>query len=251
METTKVVLLKEENNFDWVINPAGRVSTAQAAQAALNQAAEKADISVKDIDCIIATGTGRQYVSFAHQAVPEFLCLAEGIDILLPSVRILLDLGARKSLAVKCHGGKAMKTALSDKCAAGTGAFLEMLAAILKIDIRQMDDLFFNAKRDLELQSTCAVFAESEMISLVHGGARPEDIVRGVFRGLAGRVYPQLFELGIEKDIAVVGGIAGSKAMIAALEEMVGFKILVPENPQIAGALGAAHMARAQRSKIS
>jgi len=114
-----------------------------------------------------------------------------------------------------------------------------------------MDELFFKSKKNLELQSTCAVFAESEIISLVHGGAGPEDIVRGVFHGLAGRIYPLLFELGLEKDIAVVGGIAGSKAMIAALEEMVGFKILAPENPQIVGALGAALIARGQRSKMS
>ena len=250
MEITKVVILKDGNDFTWATDTAGNDSTAYVAQTVLNQAIEKANIAFKDLDYIMVTGTGRMNIKFANKEIPEFLCLAKGINHVLPSTLILLDLGARKSLAVRCSDGKAMKIAASDKCASGTGAFLEMLVTILKIGIPEMDELFFKSKNDLEIQSTCSVFAESEIISLVHSGCRREDIVRGVFRGLAGRIYPQLYGLGMEKDIALVGGVARSKAIVVALEEKVGFKILVPENPQIIGALGAALIAREQRSKL-
>ncbi len=218
---------------------------------ALNQAAEKAKVSVNDVGHIVATGVGRKYITLATEESPEFLCLSKGIDFLLPSTRTLLDLGARKSLAVKCSGGKTMKFATSSKCAAGTGTYLEMVANVLNVNIYEMGELFFKSKESLEMESTCAVFAESEIISLVHAGAKPEDIVKGVFRGLAGRIYSQLLEVGIEKHVAVVGGVAKSKAMVSALEEKVGFKILVPENPEIVGALGAALIAQEARSAPS
>lgn len=251
METTKAVILKEDREYQWVICPGGSESTAQVAQTALCRAAEKAEVLVKDIRCIVATGVGRKYITFGNQELPEFLCLAKGIDFLLPSTTTLLDLGARKSLAVKCSGGRAMKFVSSGKCAAGTGTFLEVAANILRINICEMDELYFKSNKYLEIQSTCAVFAESEIISLIHSNEKAEDIVRGVFRGLAGRIYSQLLELGVENDVTVVGGVAKSKAMIAALEERVGFKLLVPENPEIVGALGAALIAQEARSAMS
>jgi predicted CoA-substrate-specific enzyme activase len=248
METTKAVVLKESGESDWVINQRGNESTIEAAQSVLDEAAQKGSISVNDIDFIVATGMGREYISFANRELQESICLARGIYSLLPSTRILIDLGARKSLAMKCNEGKVMKTAMSGKCAAGTGAYLDMVSNVLSIDIFDMDELYFKSEEDLEILSTCVVFAESEIISLVHSGVKPEDIVRGVFRGLAGRAYSQILELGIDKDIALVGGVANSRAMIAALEEKMGFNILVPENPGIVAALGAALIAREVRS---
>ncbi|MFC1899973.1 acyl-CoA dehydratase activase [Chloroflexota bacterium] len=248
METTKAVILKENGESDWVISRRGNESTIEAAQSVLDEVARKGKISVKDIDYIVATGMGREYITFASRELQEFICLAKGIDSLLPSTRILIDLGARKSLAMRCNGGRVLKTAMSGKCAAGTGAYLEMVSNVLSVNIHDIDKLFFESKEDLEILSNCVVFAESEIISLVHSGVKTEDIVRGVFRGLAGRAYSQFLELGIEKDITLVGGVANSKAMITALEEKLGFDILVPENPGIIAALGAAIIAQEARS---
>lgn len=205
----------------------------------------------KDIEFIVCTGMGREYVTFARQKLPEFMCLARAIDFLTPAARILLDLGARQSIAIKCRGGKALKLAPSSKCAAGTGAYLKMVANIFNLTVDQMSELSFNAKADLEIQTTCAVFAESEIISLIHNSAGAADILRGVFRGLAERLYPQLLEIGIEKEIAVTGGYAGNKAIIAALETLAGFRLLVPENPIITGALGAALIGQTRRSETA
>lgn len=210
-----------------------------AAQIALTDVAKIADISIKNIDMVIATGAFREQISFASYKKSEFLCLARGIEHLLPSTRTLLDLGARKSLAVKCFAGKAIKVNTSNKCASGNGAYLEILKDILKINNNDLDDLFFQSANNIEIHSNCAVFAESEIISLLHSGVKPEDIVRGVFKGLAGRLYSQLLELGVEKEIAIVGGVAKSKAIVVALEEILKLKVSVPENPEIVGALGA------------
>ena len=251
MEITKAVVLKGEKDFDYISLPGGRESTAQVARGALHRVIEKAGISAHDIGFIVATGMGREQVTFADQKLPEFLCLARGIDFIWPSARTLLDLGTRKSLIMKCNGGKAIKVASNNKCAAGTGAFLKMAANILNVSVDGMSELSFKSKANLDIQSTCAVFAESEIISLIHNGAKPEDILRAIFKGLSGRIYSQLLEVGINKDVVAVGGIARIQALIAALEEMAGCRIQIPENPDIIGALGAAIIGQKQRSTIS
>ncbi len=146
MEITKAVILADEEDPVWAVIPGGMESTADTAQKALRQAAEKAGISVNDIDRISATGAGNQYIEFTNQKLPEFLCLARGIDSVLPSIKILLDLGARKSLAVKCSGGKALKLAASSKCAAGTGDYLKMVANIFNINTDEMSERSFKSK---------------------------------------------------------------------------------------------------------
>ncbi|MBN1848398.1 MAG: hypothetical protein JW932_07420 [Deltaproteobacteria bacterium] len=244
MDRTKAVISKGDGDPVWVIVPGGTESTEKVAHMALQLAAEKAGVAATGIRHITATGAGREYISFADQEAPEFQCLARGIHSILPSTRILLDLGARKSLAVKCKEGRTLKVASSSKCASGTGTYIEMVSTILGVDFVEMTELALQSKENLTIQSTCAVFAESEIISLVHDGVKIEDIIWGVFRGISGRIYPHLLDLGIEQDITAVGGVARSKAMILALEEIVGYNINVPEHPEIIGALGAAMIGR-------
>ncbi len=251
MEITKAVILKGEKDFDYITLSGGRESAAQTARKALNQLIEKAGISVKDVNFIVATGLGREQITFANQNLPEFLCLVRGIDFLWSSTRTLLDLGARKSLVIKCNGGKAIKVATSSKCAAGTGTFLKMVANILSTSVDRMSELSLKSKTEVDIQSICAVFAESEIISLIHNGAKPEDILKGVFKGLAGRIYPQLLEVGINEDVVAVGGITRIRALITALEEMAKCRIQVLENPDITGALGAAIIGQKSRSIAS
>jgi predicted CoA-substrate-specific enzyme activase len=251
MEFTKALVLKGEKDFDFIILPGGMESTAQVARRALDQVIKKAGISQQDIGFIIATGMGREQVNFAAQNLPEFLCLARGIDFLYPSARTLLDLGTRKSLVMKCNGGKALKVSAGNKCAVGTGTYLKMVANILNVSVDQMSALSLTSMANLDIQSTCAVFAESEIISLIHNGAKPEDILRGIFQGISGRIYPQLLEVGVNNDIVAVGGISRIQALIAALEQMAGCRIHVLDNPDITGALGAAIIGQKQGSSKS
>ena len=244
METTKAVVLTGNERYEWAIVPGGTESTARIAQVALDQAAGKARVSSKSIRNIITTGAGANHIPWGKEEKVESFCLSRGINFLFPSTRTLLDLGATKSLALRCEAGKVVKTTASGKCAAGTGTYLKMVAAVLRIDLVEADRLYFQSHADLEIQSPCAVFAESEIISQVHAGKKVEDIVRGVIRGLAGRIYSQLLDVGIEKDVAAVGGLARSNAMRSALQEVLHFEILIPEVPEIVGALGAALFAQ-------
>ncbi len=243
-ENIKAVVLSEGGVLCWMDIPVGTESVVQVAQRALSQATEKANIALNDIERIVATGAGRKYISFANHESAMFLCLAKGVDWLLPSTRTVLDLGARKLLVVKCDRGRVVKFASGDRCAAGCGAYLEVVANILGIEVDGMAALSLKSKEHLEIQAICAIFAESEIISLIHMGKKIEDILKGMFRGLARRMYSQLLQVGIEKDVVAVGGAAKNVALITALQELAGCEIIVPDNPNIVGALGAALIAQ-------
>ena len=207
------------------------------------QASNKAGISRHEIQYVVATGVGRKYIRFAQEDSPEFLCLAKGIHQVLPSTRTLLDLGAQKSLVVKCNEGKVTKFISANRCATDTGTYLEIVGNVLGLKIDELANLPLKAKQDLKIQATCTVFVESEIISLIHGGENPEVILVGAVRGMAQRIYSQLLEAGLEKDVVMVGGVAKIRAAVKALAELVGHEILVPDNPDIVSALGAAIIA--------
>jgi predicted CoA-substrate-specific enzyme activase len=244
IETTKVVVLDEGAIVSRRIYIGGNEDAVKLGEKALYQAAKDAGLNTSDIDHIAATGIGDINFSFAGKRVPEVSCIARGIDFLLPSTRTALDLGAGKSLAVRCEHGKAIKIARNDKCASGTGKYLDIVAAILGIDIAEMTGLSLKSGEPAEVQGTCAVFAESEVISLVHTGTKPEDIARGALIGLARRVYPLLLEIGMEREVSLLGGVALNKGLVNALQDLAGFALQVPEEPQIVTALGAALIAR-------
>jgi predicted CoA-substrate-specific enzyme activase len=248
MEVTKAVLVNETGMVGWSAIPGGRDSADQVARQVLSQLMIKSGISSSNIDCVVATGIGKDYVSLANQKAPEFMCLASGVNMLLPSTSICLDLGTRKSLAVKCRDGKTLKMASSSKCAAGTGTYLKMVANIFNMSIEETSQYSMKSQIILDIQTTCAVFAESEIISLIHNGNKPEDILKGVFRGLAERIYPQLLELGAEREITLVGGFAKIPAIVTNLEALVGFPLQIADNPLIVGALGAALIGQKKRS---
>lgn len=244
IETTKVVVLNDNKIVSRSIYIGGNEDAVKLGEKALYQAANDAGLSTSDIDCIAATGIGGIQLSFAGKRAPEVSCIARGIDYLLPSTGTAMDLGAGKSLAIRCDHGKAIKIARNDKCASGTGKYLDIVAAILGIDIAEMTDLSLKSKEPAEVQGTCAVFAESEVISLVHTGTKPEDIAKGALVGLARRVYPLLLEVGMEREVSLLGGVALNKGLVNALQELAGFALQVPAEPQIVTALGAALFAQ-------
>ncbi len=247
IENIKVVLLSNHQLLSHVVVHAGTESTDTAAEEALRRVLEKACIQMRDIDHIAATGTGKSTLSFIEEQLPEFMCLAKGVDRVLPSTKTVLDLGAHHSLAMRCHQGRAIRIATNDKCAAATARCLQMAAMLLGIRVEEMTTLSLKSKEHLSIQSNCAVFAESEIISLIHTKKKPEDILKAVFTGLAQRVYPLLVEVGLEKDVTIVGGMAKSIGIVKAIEELVGYSILVPDNPEVVGALGAALIAGERR----
>jgi predicted CoA-substrate-specific enzyme activase len=230
----------------YCVLPAGGEITAVVAEQALRQAAETAGISVgdvSDIGFIAATGSGRKSVPFAKQKTPELACLAKATGWLFPSGKTVIDIGAEKCLALQISGGRTLNFALNDKCAAGSGAFLETVADMLHLPLDDIGPLSLRSQEALEIKNTCVVFAESEIISLIHAKKAREDILRGVFEGLALSIYSLMTRIGVEQDVVMVGGVAKNIGMVKALEKHVGLDIIVPDNPEIAGALGAALVA--------
>ena len=167
--------------------------------------------------------------------------------MLLPTARTVVDLGAETSTVLKINDrGRVTDWAGQDKCAAGTGMFLQTMAKLMQISLDEMADYSLRAKNRADISGTCAVFAESEVISHIHRvpPTPKEDIIAGIHASMVSRIMGLLKRLGIEKEVAVVGGVARNKGLIDIMEKEIGFKVLVPENPELVAALGAAILAK-------
>ena len=240
MHSVKVCLLDGDSLRGHLTTPCGRNSAKTVADNALNLCLEKAKADRHDIKGILCTGTLRMELPGTDGFVSMPASLAKGCSRISPKIRTAVDMGAVKTVAVRTDRGRLTKSASNDKCAACSGMYLEMVARILGVSIEDMGRLSLESNDPVEVSSTCAVFAESEIVSLINNKKKVEDILRGVFLALARRTYPLLVNVGLEKDVAMVGGVAHNVGVVKALEEQVGFNLVVPPFPDIAGALGAA-----------
>ena len=213
----------------------------ETAQKALNKAIEEAGIKRDDVKKIVATGAGRKSVPFADTTVTEVTADAKGTIFLMPSVRTVIDIGAEEARGISCDDtGRVLDFAKNDKCAAGSGAFVESMARALEIKVPQMIELSLQSTQDAPINATCAVFAESEVVSLIHSGIAKADIAHAVHDAIGSRVSSMVRRLQIDQDIALIGGVANNAALLDIMKKHLGSDIKVPENPQFIGALGAA-----------
>jgi predicted CoA-substrate-specific enzyme activase len=243
--TTKVVVREADNISSSVIIPSGEEAEITAREA-IKLALGLADIDFNNDVCIVSTGIGGKSVSFVKQQKSITTCLARGISALFPSVRMLIDMGAESSTIVKLNErGRLTDWLGHDKCAAGTGIFLQQMAKLMQMPLEEMAAISLKAKNAADITSTCAVFAESEVISHVHRDPPTprEDIIAGIYASLVSRIMALAKRVGIEKDVAVAGGVALNVGLVNSLEKEMGFKVLVPEKPQLVAALGAAVIA--------
>lgn len=243
---TKVVLMKESEVHAEEVVPAEFEAADQTAEKGLDMALSQAGIIRAEVTYIVATGRGKSFIPFADETAPEVMCLAQGIYRTMPTVRSILDVGAEKSLAVRCSEGRVINMASSDKCASGTGTSLQMVSDILNVPLDKMGEISLSSTETVEVDNTCAVFAESEIISLIHAKKKPQDILKGVYRGLALRLQPMLVQVGLEREVGMVGGVSLDIGVRRAMEEQLGHEIIIPENPLTINALGAAILAGAK-----
>jgi predicted CoA-substrate-specific enzyme activase len=245
-ETTKAVILDGGRVLSHSIGHQGRQSAVSVAASMLDEAAQKAGVSLDQLEHVGVTGIGREQVNGGWVKVPEPSALARGIPHFVPSAKTVLDIGAQKALAVGCVDSRVRKQAKNEKCASGSGLYLEVVCDILGVDIDEMGALALTAEAPVEVAHVCTVFAESEIISLIHvKRERKENIVAGVLLGMAKRLYPLVLKAGMEQDVAIVGGVAKNRGVLKFLEQTVGFSVLTTEDPEIVGAVGAAVTARA------
>jgi predicted CoA-substrate-specific enzyme activase len=200
--------------------------------------------SAKDIVCTIATGYGAKMVSFADEVITDITCHSKGIFYLFPSVRTVVDVGDLYSKAFRIDKeGNLVTFLLNAKCAGGTARILKVIAKVLQLKVDDLGELSLKSKRRIDFNTNCAVFAESEAVSRIAEGVAKEDLLAGIHRALAAQLNSLAERVGIEKDYALVGGGARDIGLIKAIEEITGMNIIVPLEPHLTAALGAAILA--------
>jgi len=207
-------------------------------------ALEAAGLGWGKIVAVVATGRGRSSVDFAYRQSSEVLCQARGALWLFPLARTVINLGAESSRVISLSDdGRVKSFATNDKCAAGSGLFLESMAYLMGVSVAEMGELALAAETAEEVSSRCAVFAESEVISHVHRGVAKERVLAGLHRAVADRILDLVSRVTIRQEVVVTGGVAKNPALIKELEAKLGIAVCLPPEPQIVGALGAALLA--------
>jgi (R)-2-hydroxyacyl-CoA dehydratese activating ATPase len=238
---TKAVVVDGRNRIVGrsLIDTGANVVTA--AERAFGLAVEQASLPRAAISFVIGTGYGRYKVEFGDAQVTEIACHARGAAEMFAGTRTVLDMGGQDTKAIRLgERGDVLDFCMNDKCAAGTGRFLQSAAAALELDLGALGPTALRGRRAVPISTTCTVFAESEVLSWLARGRRIEDILLGVHRSIAQRSFGLLRRVGIEEKIAFTGGVTRNIAMVAALNELLGTRMLVSEDSHYMGALGAA-----------
>lgn len=242
--TTKAVLVDENKAVKATcVTPTG-IRPEHAISKVLTVCCENSGILPGDIRYCVSTGYGRELVSYKDEQVTEITCHAKGLHAIFPEARTVIDIGGQDSKAIAIdEKGHITSFAMNDQCAAGTGRFVEVMARIMEIDIQEMGKLSLESKEPVLISSVCTVFAESEVISQVSRGVNPIDIMAGINKAIAKRIKALLGRIRYLPPIAMTGGLAHNIGVVKALEEITQTEFLIPEHPQLVGALGAAFIA--------
>lgn len=238
---SKAVLINDKREIiSYSIVPTGARS-AGAGRDAFDKVLKQAGLQPEDIAYVLSTGYGRENVSISNEQLTEITCHARGANVINPDVRTVIDIGGQDSKAISLTDmGDVARFAMNDKCAAGTGRFLEVMARAMEINLEDMGKLSLKSETRVEVSSMCTVFAETEVVSLIASSCNKIDIIAGIHRAIARRVGTMAENIGIRQQVMMTGGVAKNIGVVRALEEKLGTAILVPDEPQIVGALGAA-----------
>ncbi len=243
-ESVNVVVLEEDTvlgHATFVMSGEVGVVASRAFEKTLNQLG----VAPGRIRRIFATGVGRENVALADGHRTQMLSHVRGAHWFFPSARTVIDVGAEGSRVMRCDSsGNLRDFALNDTCAAGAGVFLETVAAMLDVPLADMGALSLRSSKTVVLTTTCAVFAESEIVAEIHRGSSRQDILRGVNESIVSRIAATSRRVGIEPDVVLTGGVARNIGVVQALKGQLAMEVAVPEHPEIAGALGAAILAR-------
>ncbi len=245
LATKGVVLGHKKEILSYAVDLTGGKSK-QSGERVYEEVLERAGISEKDVDFVVTTGYGRENFSFSCKNVTEITCHAAGVHFLFPGTVTILDIGGQDSKAIRIgDSGQVMDFVMNDKCAAGTGRFLEVIARALGVTLEELGSISQQSENNVKISSMCTVFAETEVVSLVAGGNTPvPDIVRGVHNVIVDRGEILLGKVGVIEPVAMSGGVALNIGVVKELEKRLNTKLNIADNPQIVGALGAAVIAR-------
>jgi predicted CoA-substrate-specific enzyme activase len=239
-----IVILK-----DGEILAQGKVATgihkAETAEKLYDETLKKAALKREDVESVVATGSAGKRVPFADSVIPDAAADARGVNRLVPSARTVIDVGAEEGRAIKVSPeGRVLDFAVNEKCAAGTGTFVETMARALEITVEEMAKISLTSTQSIPMNAQCAVFGESEVVSLIHQKITKQDIAKAVHDAIAGRIASVARVIGLEQDVVMIGGVAKNNGLVDALKKEIDMDLIVPEDPEYVSALGAADMAQ-------
>ena len=239
--STDVVILNEEQEIvSQVILPTG-AGAAAGADRALEEALRQANLTREDLTAIVTTGYGRTAIQSGDKSITEITCHARGAFFLNPNVRTIIDIGGQDSKVIRIDDiGNVTNFVMNDKCAAGTGRFLELMARTLELSLEQMSEMGLTWKEDITISSMCTVFAESEVVSLIAQDKTAADIIHGLNESVAAKTCALVKRVGGEGDYMMTGGVSKNKGVVDAIERRLGVKLCISDAAQLNGALGAA-----------
>ncbi len=244
-----VVVDAQEAMRGYVVGPTG-AEHRRRANKVMEDVLLKAGVTLDQIAYIISTGYGRVNVPFADKQVTELTCHAKGVASLFPEVRTAIDIGGQDAKVLKIKNGRLTDFLTNDKCAAGTGRFLEVAAETLGLGLNEMGQISLQSGTPIKINSLCTIFAQQEIISRLSEGQPLTDILAGVYIAVTTRVVKLARQLKVEPPVVFTGGVAKNSGMVKAMEIVLGIPVLIPEEPLITGALGAAILARDEAFKL-
>ncbi|MGE5265362.1 MAG: acyl-CoA dehydratase activase [Acidobacteriota bacterium] len=238
---TKAVVIDENRHIvgRTIIDTGSNVVTA--AEKAFHAALKDGSIADEEVEYVIGTGYGRYKVTFGNSQVTEISCHARGAVHMFPGTRTVLDMGGQDTKAIRVRdNGEVIDFSMNDKCAAGTGRFLQAAAFALEIPLNELGPTALRADKPVPITTTCTVFAESEVLSWLGKGKKIDDILLGVHRSIGTRSMALLRRVGIEEQVTFTGGVTRNEGMVQVMNDLLGFKVNVSEESHLMGALGAA-----------
>ena len=240
-KNTKVVILKDDKKVLARSSVPTGFDQKASAEEALEKALEKANVKRQELKHIVSTGAGRKAAPYITGDITEISANTKGGYFLFPSARVVVDVGAEEGRVVRCDAqGKIKDFAVNEKCAAGAGTFVEAMARALRVPLKEFAELSLKSTKIIPMNAQCAVFAESEVISLIHAKTPHPDISRAVHEAIADRIASIIRRVGIEKDVILIGGVAKNRGFVDALNRNLGLEVIVPKESEYVSALGAA-----------
>ncbi len=239
----KAVIMDDRNILSYSIRPING-NFAAAAGAVLEETLAKAGLSLEKLDVIGSTGLGASFLSCPHMEITDVACQGRGINYLFPSARMLIEVGDQSSRVIKLtEKGKIADCIINDRCAAGSGRILQIIAKVLRININELGELSLKSTNPVRFSTGCSVFAETEAISRIAEGTKMEDIIAGLHYAMAIKIYGMAQKAKLEDICVFTGGGAKNLGLVKMIGDTIGKNLLVPEEPFITGAIGAALMA--------
>lgn len=238
-----IVIKKDSQILEKIAGPTG-IKKAAAVEQLYEEILGKAGLTRKDVERVVATGSAAKRVAFASGFIPDVAADARGVIKQIPSARTIIDVGAEEGRAIKVSAeGKVLDFAINEKCAAGTGTFVEAMSRALEISVEELAEIALKSTQSIPMNAQCAVFGESEVVSLIHQKITKPDISRAVMDAIARRIGSLARIVGLEKDVVAVGGMAKNAGFVDSLKRTIGIPVTVPQDPDYMGAFGAAEAA--------